>query len=525
MNARMPAARYFRDAAVFAPCYLVLDWASYIDPLGPFNITPWNPQAALAIAWMLLGGLQHMPVLLATVFAADVLVRDLPGGYFIALLTAATLAGGYAAIAWMLRAVLPDAVTLRTARELTVFTVVVTAGTAIIGAAFVGALRGAELLAEVPVAGAWLRFWIGDAVGILVTAPLLFAAVDAERRAGLRLLVRRPETLLQLALLVATVWLVFGLLPGDPSGHFYLFFVPLIWIAARGGLTAAVVATAVVQIGVVMGIHRAGVAELHVLELQALVAALTLTGLYLGMMVDERQRATEGLRHTLRLAAAGEMAGAIAHELNQPLTALTNYAQAAKALLGRGGEQAHILEVIDRMLAEGQRAAEVVRRLRDFFRAGTTRLELVELQDLLTTARRIGEQLIGARAIALDLRAAPDAPPLFIDRLQIELVLRNLIANAIDSLAASGAPGARIEIVAQPHDAGYVCLAVRDNGPGIPPARRETLFEPFVSGRPSGMGLGLAVSRAIAEAHGGSLRAHGMDHGEFHLILPCAQAS
>src|ERR687895_743065 len=134
----MSVIRYVRDAAVFAPCYVALDWASYIDPVGPFNITPWNPQPALAIVWMLLGGLHHLPVVLATIFGADLLVRSAPGGYFISVLTSVTLAGGYAAIAWLLRSLMSD-FGLRSARQLTVFAVVVATGTAITGAAFIGA--------------------------------------------------------------------------------------------------------------------------------------------------------------------------------------------------------------------------------------------------------------------------------------------------------------------------------------------------------------------------------------------------
>src|SRR5688500_4290843 len=120
----MSAARYLRDAAVFAPCYVALDWASYIDPVGPFNITPWNPQPALAIVWMLLGGMHHLPVVFATIFAADLLVRHAPGGFFISVLSAVTLAGGYGAIAWILRALLPD-LGLRSIRQLTIFATVV----------------------------------------------------------------------------------------------------------------------------------------------------------------------------------------------------------------------------------------------------------------------------------------------------------------------------------------------------------------------------------------------------------------
>ncbi len=519
----MAPARYLRDAAVFAPCYIALDWASYIAPLGPFNITPWNPQPALAIVWMLFGGLHHAPVVLATVFLADILLRHAPGGYAVTFATALVLASGYAGIALALRRLPRLDPGLRSTRDLTLFVLVVVAGTGLAGAAFVGVLKSAALLSEGSFVSAWLRFWIGDAVGVLVTAPLLLVAADAPRRHALIALARRPETLAQVLVLVAMLWLIFEGLAGDPSRRFYLLFVPLIWIAARGGLNGAVVAMAIVQLGVVIGIQRGDAAALPVLELQALVAALSLTGLFLGMMVDERRQAAESLRQSLRLAAAGEMAGAIAHELNQPLTALANYGRSAQTLLARKADLAQIQDVVARILAEAQRAAEVVRRLRDFFRAGTTRLEPVEVADLLAAARRIGEQLIGARAIAFELRAEPRVPELFVDRLQIELVLRNLIANAVNSLDARAEPGARIELLAQQQDAGHVRIVVADNGPGIRPSTRERLFEPFVSGKPTGMGLGLAVSRAIAEAHGGSLQAGGVGRGEFHLVLPCAR--
>lgn len=511
----MPVIRYLRDAAVFAPCYVALDWASYFDPVGPFNITPWNPQPALAIVWMLLGGLHHAPVVLVTIVLADVLVRNAPGGYVITVLTSVCLAGGYAAIAWMLRALLED-LGLRSSRSLTLLAAVVVGGTAIIGAAFVGVLRGANLLAETRMPEAWLRFWIGDAVGILVTAPLLLAVADAERRRGLLELARRREILLQGAVLVGTLWLIFEGLPGDPATHFYALFIPLIWVAARGGLNGAIVAIAIVQLGVVAGIHGERTLRLPVLDLQALVAALTLTGLYLGMMVDERQRATESLKHTLRLAAAGEMAGAIAHEVNQPLTALANYGESARMLCA--GADPRLLVVLDSMRREAQRASEVVRRLRDFFRSGTTRLEKVPPEEVIAAIRRIGTQVIGTSPVHLEVDIDPELPPVYIDRLQVELVLRNLLANAVEALRGSAG---RIRVAARRRADGDLTLVFSDSGPGVSVEMREQVFEPFVSGKESGMGLGLAISRAIAEAHGGSLEARSGEHGEFHLVLPC----
>ena len=510
---QMKLLRYLRDAAVFAPCYLLLDWVSYIYPLGPFNITPWNPQPALAIVWMLLGGLGHAPAVFATIFLADLVIRNVPLG--ITLLTAVTLTAGYAGIAEALRKALRPNPGLHTLRQLTLFVAVVLPGTALVAAAFVSVLYATGSVGDATAFPAWLRFWVDDAVGVLVTAPLLLVVADADGRRSFAALARRWETLLQLTLLAATLWLIFVGLSGDPSHHFYLVFLPLIWTAIRHGLGGAIVAVFVVQVGVVLGIHHHPVQSLPILELQALVAALTLTALYLGVMTDERQHANEGLKQSLRLATAGEMAGAIAHEVNQPLTALTNYARSGPMLIA-AGRTAELGAVLERMQAEAQRASEVVRRLRDFFREGRTRLERVPVTELLDSVRG------HARGGALMVSGEPDLPDVLVDRLQIELVLRNLVSNAAEAI--DGRPAGQIKLSAQRHDPQHVRIVVADNGPGIPAAGRERVFEPFVSGKPTGMGLGLAVSRAIAEAHGGTLDAMPGPHGEFMLVLPVETA-
>jgi signal transduction histidine kinase len=123
--------------------------------------------------------------------------------------------------------------------------------------------------------------------------------------------------------------------------------------------------------------------------------------------------------------------------------------------------------------------------------------------------------------VSFEASGESELPALFIDRLQVELVLRNLISNAVE--ATTGHEPGAIRVTAERADAHHVRLAVTDNGPGVAAGVRERLFEPFASDKSSGMGLGLAVSRAIAEAHGGSLDAHESLHGEFHLVLPCVQ--
>jgi len=146
------------------------------------------------------------------------------------------------------------------------------------------------------------------------------------------------------------------------------------------------------------------------------------------------------------------------------------------------------------------------------------------VEELLTAARRMGESAIEGKGISFEVESHSSAPALFVDRLQVEVVLRNLIANAVESVIGADRQGGRIRVLVQRQDDRHLRIVVADNGPGVSAANREGLFEPFVSGKSTGMGLGLAISRAIAEAHGGSLEAAKASHGEFHLVLPCVQS-
>jgi signal transduction histidine kinase len=512
---------------MFAACFVALDWASYIYPLGPFNITPWNPPPALSIVWMMLGGLGYAPIVFGTIFVADVIIRHAPGGLLITALTSLVLAGGYTAIAGTLRYFLKSESRLRDTRQLWLFVAITAIGTAIVGTLYVGVLWANDFLVRESISAAVFRFWLGDAVGVLITAPLLLLAADADARERVLVSWRKPETTLQFVAMVATVFFVFKGAGGEPSKYFYLLFLPLIWIALRGGFAGAALASGVVQIGVVLGAQGEPMHSMALVELQALVAALSLTGLFLGVMVDERERATEGLKASLRLAAAGEMAGAIAHEINQPLAALRNYGRSCQLFLQRGEGKVPYSELnatIEKMLGESKRAADVVGRLRDFFRTGTMRLERVTVETLLDSARQIGEKLKPSGEVVFRVEKGEGIPALLVDRLQIELVLRNLIANALEAIANSPSGEKRVTVSAREIEGKRILFRIMDTGPGVSPSARKLLFEPFSTNKPTGMGLGLAISRAIAEAHGGSLVMALTEHGEFDLTLPGAAA-
>jgi two-component system sensor kinase FixL len=216
------------------------------------------------------------------------------------------------------------------------------------------------------------------------------------------------------------------------------------------------------------------------------------------------------------------MAAALAHEINQPLTAINTYARAGQ-LLGRAQppDPARLDQTLDRLAAEAARAGEVVRRLRDFFRTGATVLAPASLASIAERAAEAARQRAGDLGVEIECDAAAAGEQL-VDEVQMQVVLRNLVANAIEAAAGAPAPRrARLEI--RPDAGGAVRVTVRDTGVGVRPGDAERIFEPFETTRATGMGMGLAISRAIVEAHGGRLWAEPGAHGAFTFTIPRAE--
>ena len=522
MGTRRPLAVDGRDALLFIACYLALDWASYIFPLGPFDVTPWNPPPALSIVWLLLGGLRYAPVVFVAILAGELLIRHTPGGLALAVVTSLVLTLGYTGIVAALKIHFRFDGLLRNTRQLWMFIAVIALGAAIVGFCYVGVLRAAGFRVGDSFFAAVFQFWIGDTVGVLVTAPLLMVAADRNGRHHLAQSWRKPETTVQFALLLGLLFYMFqsGF---QPQQYFYLLFLPLIWIASRNGLAGAVAASGLVQAGVVLGSQVGALQTLALIELQVLVSALTLTGLALGIIVDERARAVEDLKKSLRLAAAGEMAGAIAHEINQPLAALKNYGNACRIMLHHQKDAPPNIELnatIEKMIQESGRAAEVVGRVRDFFGSGIMRLEPVRVAALMENAHIVAARYNVAKNVTFRVEGSDAACTVLADRVQIELVLRNLVANAFEAVANLPSGERAVTVLARKTKGDRLLIRVSDSGDGIAPAVRQRLCEPFTTSKATGMGIGLAVSRAIAEAHGGSLDATSSRHGEFDLVLP-----
>jgi two-component system sensor kinase FixL len=228
-----------------------------------------------------------------------------------------------------------------------------------------------------------------------------------------------------------------------------------------------------------------------------------------------------GLVHAARVSAMGTMASTLAHELNQPITAVANYMEAVRDLLGQPDpdDLPMIREALDDAAKEAIRAGQIVRRLREFVARGEVEKSVEDLPALIEEASHLA--LVGARERGVGARfdLDPAASPVLVDKVQIQQVLINLIRNAIEAMAVS--PVRQLTVSSHAEGAAIVRVTVADTGPGVSPEVAETLFRAFNSTKADGMGLGLSICRTIVEANGGRIWMEPREGGGalFHFTL------
>ena len=503
---------------------LALVAVSTSQSMVPLAVAPWTPPPGLALAFMLLFGLHYAPWLIAVTFLVGLPRYGMPKDWLAALSAAILLMLGLLAIgAWLVRLLRID-VRLSSQRDLSWFLF------AAVLCAWLDA--GVHVFSRSPEAApdiwAWLadlvNFWVGSLIRILIIAPLVLVNTGRDWRGW------RPgqEVLVQIAAIVLALWVIFGLKYTDEFKFFYLLFLPLIWIAMRHGIHGATAALAFTYLGMNTILDWRGLHAITVVEFQMLMLGLAVTGLFLGMTVTAR-RATEERLHrreaelnkAMRLAAVGEMAQAIAHELNQPLSALTNYARAGKSMAAMPEQSGLLLaETLDKIDREATRAGQVMRRLREFFRGGGLRLETVSVTELIEEGLSPVRRRMGRAGITVRMKLEEGLPSVHVDRVQISTVLNNLLSNAIDALEQGGTVQREIEIAASRQDVLGIRVCVSDSGVGVAPDMRERLFDSFATSKPEGMGLGLSISRTLIEAHGGKLWLDNAQPARFCFNLP-----
>ncbi len=522
---RLLSRRHVEIALAYLAGYVLLDWLSYVHPFASFGITPWNPPTGLSFALILLFGTEFLPWLFIAPVLADVLVRGLPLPLSAELPAALIIGGGYAAAtAVLLLPTLRFDPTLTSRHSLLLLIVVAVTSTAAVAGSYVGALVALDVLPAADFARAALRFWVGDIIGIAVLTPCLL--IMATRRRSLQ---PTWELLGLLVLVVVALWAVFGFADALRLQLFYLFFLPIIWTAVRFGLEGVTAGLVITQVALIAALHFSDQDSADVTAYQALMVVLSFTGLAVGVLVSEQQRTQQQLRinqealnRTLRLSTMGEFAAALAHEINQPLTALANYARVAKTT----ADPALASEAISNVISQVERAAEVIRRLRNFIRLGRSETGAASVSRLIEEAVVHCHAELETHGVQLQARIARDLPDVRVDALQVEQVIINLMRNSAEAMSDAGRYDGKVMIEANQEGTGHVTIRVRDNGPGFDPDMVDRASAPFTTTKPDGLGLGLSLARSIIEAHGGQLSIQSSSSGAVvSFTLPVASES
>jgi C4-dicarboxylate-specific signal transduction histidine kinase len=240
---------------------------------------------------------------------------------------------------------------------------------------------------------------------------------------------------------------------------------------------------------------------------------------------ERTRRLQADLHHVSRLSAMGEMASGLAHELNQPLTAVATYVQAAKRFLEGGAPdaEARSVEYMEKAADQALRAGEIIRRLRQFVLKGDGVQTFEDVGAIVSEAVNLAASATRAADIEVTIYAEPGLKPVLLDKIRIQQVVVNLVRNALEAFGESA--GGRIDVAIGPDESGGGEVIVRDNGPGLTEEVKGQLFQSFVTSKASGMGVGLSICRSIVEDHGGRLTAEENETGgmTFRFTLPASR--
>lgn len=508
-SAYVPSSWYL--AAGFVALYVLLDWASYVEPLPHTSITPWNPNTGAVMALLLARGAGWAPVAGFAIFIGELLTDAGPPPWWVLVLTSSYLTAVYACAAWVLRRSGFER-SIATTRNAAWFAGVVAIATGVAASGYVAILVGTGVVTGDAMRLGVGRYWIGEFSGIIALTPVLLLEIGP---AGWWETLRshRAEFALQALGALLGAGLAFALAAARDVRLFYPLFAPVTWVALRHGVAGAMISVSIVQAGLVAALELTP-GSITLFDVQFPMLALGVTALFLGALAAERTTAVRQMREqdavlqrTLRFAVGGQLAAALTHELNQPMTALISYVRAAE-LMGAAAAPGdpRLADTLGKAGKEALRAGEVLRRLRGFYRGAGARIEAT---DVIAVCTRVGEGLEDRMSRCnVEFKLRDCSPPkVMVDSTQLEIVIYNLVTNSLDAFdaAASRRPVARrVEVTAEEQGAD-VLISIDDSGPGIPANVSAQLFEPFVTSKTKGMGLGLSLSRTLLRHQGGDL--------------------
>jgi two-component system sensor kinase FixL len=514
----------YLGAMCFSVAYIATDALSFIHPIGQFNITPWNPPAALQVLCLMLMGWPWMAWTYLTLFVSDGIVRGTVG-----LLTPEVYLGNallvicYASIAIALRKFILNKSHLTAREETVTLSLIVFAGTFITAASYIGLLSLIGGLGTTHFESAFFRFFVGDLLGMMVLLPLAFVFLDQRRIDQFADMLKSKSYWVLVLILVFCLWGILSLSIELRMKYFFPIFFAVGLMAAAHSLPGATVSLLLVQLPLVLSASHPSVNPESLLELQIVMLTLTLTGLVIGTVVDERMRAQEHLRDSLQLIAAGELAGSLAHELHQPMSALNAYAESALILANGGAGQgatssSNLLQSTLRKIAdETIRASEIVRGLRSFFISGSSKLQNSDAVELVNACIAHSSYLAKKQGVELQANLTGNAP-VYIDPIQIQTAVTNLIKNAIET----SLPGQLVRVT-NSTEGGYFVIRILDEGEALSRKTQAAIFRPLYTQKRHGLGLGLSVSKSLVEHNGGKLVYESDPSKCFAMYLPIAE--
>jgi integral membrane sensor domain MASE1 len=328
-------------ALLFIGAYVLLDYVSFVFPLAPFGFTPWNPSIGLSFAVILLGGRQYLPLLFIAPFIADLLLRQsLP--LWVQAIAASVIGVGYCGATMVLiDPRLRFDPTLSSLRDLFILLLVAGVSSGLVALIYAAVFVLAGLLTWQQYPFAALHHWVGDAIGIFVVTPFLLSLFTTPRFPRFSI-----EMGGQLAAIGLAFYMIFGFDRAAEYQFFYLLFLPIVWIAARYGLEGVSVGLFVIQAGLIGALDWSNQVIRDVTKFQLLMLVLALNGLFLGVAKNEQRRTQtrlrlhqEALDRASRLSSLSALAATLAHEVNQPLTALSNYLRLVRDMLESGEDR------------------------------------------------------------------------------------------------------------------------------------------------------------------------------------------
>ena len=398
----------------------------------------------------------------------------------------------------------------------------------------VRAIAGLEPDYRFPVA--WLRVSLSNATATLLVTPAIVLWASSGVRPLRHSSARRVlETGAILVFLLTVGVVAFGTGPevARYPALLLLIFPPLLWAAVRLGPLGA--STALLGIAALSAWGTAGQLgpfvlfsdATRVLSLQLFWITISTPILLMAAVMQEREQADaamltlrQHLAHATRVATAGELSGALAHELRQPLTSILANAEAATAMLGNGANPAELRAILQDIARQDRYAADVITRVRSFLQEREPHFEQLALDVVVRDALALTRGMLDRHGVVAYTKVDGSIPRVWGDSVQLIQVILNLILNACESMAHTPI-GERVLRLQVARSDGSVELTIEDRGDGLPLGAQERMFEPFFTTKETGLGLGLAVGRSIVTTHGGRLWGENNEHrgATFHLVL------